>query len=744
MSEKIEGYVEHIIFRNEENGYTVFELANRPENICCTGILPRINEGEYLELEGSYIFHNVYGEQFKIAKFDSRVPQEQQALEKYLGSGAVKGIGAALASRIIKAFGEDTLRIMEEEPERLAEIKGISKRKARDIAVQMEERSQMQNEMIFLSQYGISLNLCLKIHKKYGEEIYAILQNNPYRLAEDISGIGFKTADSIAAKAGIRKNSPFRIKSAYLYVLNSALGQGHIYLPKDVLDRETSGLLDIDVQELENCFMELALEKKIIAKQNGTDENGNRKVNVYTYQNYYLELSVAAKLIQLNVITEEQEAFTTDIIKRIEKNSDISLDEMQRKAVETAARHGIFILTGGPGTGKTTTINSMIRYFEALGMSILLAAPTGRAAKRMQEATGYEASTVHRMLEQYGDPEDPAEKVRFGRNIDNPLDADVIIIDETSMVDIFLMNALLNAVVPGTKLIFVGDTNQLPSVGPGRVLQDIIDSKRFPVITLNKIFRQAAKSRIVVNAHKINNGKHLSFENDCNDFLFFERDNVLVLQKVVVSLALEKLPHFLGIESRDIQILTPMRKGPLGVETLNQLLQKYLNPPSDEKAEHEYGSVIFRTGDKVMQIKNNYQLEWEVRGRYGIAVESGAGIFNGDMGVITGINEFDETITVMFDDMRTVEYSFKQLDELELAYAVTVHKAQGSEYPAVVMPVLSGPAMLLTRNLLYTAVTRAKSLVALAGSSRTVNSMIDNESEDRRYTSLRERICEMP
>ena len=743
MVEKAEGFVEHIIFRNEENGYTVFELASKPKNICCVGILPGINEGEYLELEGEGTFHPTYGDQFKVSRFTAMIPKEQKALEKYLGSGAIRGIGAALAARIMKRFGEDTMRIMEEEPERLAEIKGISRKKARDIAVQMEEKSQLQNEMIFLTQYGISLKLCLKIHQKYHDEIYTVLQNNPYRLAEDIEGVGFRTADAIAARVGISKNSPYRIKSAILYVLNSALAQGDMFLLKEKLFSQTAELLDISGDELENCFIDLVMAKKLIAK-NVEDENGNKIINVYTFQCYYLELSVAAKLKELNTITEEDETLIRDIIRGIEKNNDISLDALQKKAVETAAKNGIVILTGGPGTGKTTTINSMIRYFEALGMSILLAAPTGRAAKRMHEATGYEASTIHRMLEQYGDPDEPSERVRFGRNIDNPLEADVIIIDEASMVDIFLMNALLNAILPGTKLIFVGDVNQLPSVGAGRVLRDMIESEEFSVIRLNKIFRQAAKSSIVVNAHKINNGEHLDLSDNSNDFIFFERDNVTVLQKVVVSLVLEKLPKFFGFESRDIQVLTPMRKGALGVETLNNLLQRYLNPPSDDKDEHESGSVVFRTGDKVMQIKNNYQLAWEVRGKYDIPLETGEGVFNGDTGIITRINDFSDTLTVLFDDMRTVDYPFKQLDELELAYAITVHKAQGSEYPAVVMPIINGPHMLLTRNLLYTAVTRAKSLAALAGSSRLINEMIDNETRDGRNTSLKERIQEIP
>jgi exodeoxyribonuclease V alpha subunit len=744
MIEKLEGYVEHIIFRNTENGYTVFELYQKPENICCVGILPNVNEGEYLELEGEYTFHNVYGEQFKISRFNAKIPKEQKALEKYLGSGAIRGIGAKLAERILERFGEDTLRILEEEPERLAEIKGISRRMARDIAVQMEEKSQMQNEMIFLTQYGISLNLCQKIRQKYHDRIYDIMQYNPYKLAEDISGIGFKTADMIAARAGIKKDSPFRIKSGYLYVLGCALGEGSIYLPKNVLDQRTSELLELEPSELENCFTDLIVEKRLIAKQAGEDRYGNKIVNVYTYQNYYLELSVAAKLRQLNVVKEYGGFFGDGMIGMVEEESGLSLDEMQREAVECATRHGILILTGGPGTGKTTTINIMIRFFKMNDEKVLLAAPTGRAAKRMQEATGYEASTIHRMLEQYGDPEDPSEKVRFGRNIDKPLDADVIIIDETSMVDIFLMNALLNAVVPGTRLIFVGDVNQLPSVGPGRVLQDMIDSDAFRVIRLTKIFRQAAQSSIVVNAHKINDGEYMNLSANSGDFFFFERDNILVIQKIVVRLVMEKLPGYLNVESRDIQVLTPMRKGPLGVETLNALLQKYINPPSEEKDEHEYGSVILRTGDKVMQVKNDYQLSWEIRGMYDIVVDRGEGVFNGDMGVIKEINGFMETVTVEFDDMRTVVYDFKQLDELELAYAVTVHKSQGSEYSAVVMPVLNGPRMLFTRNLLYTAVTRAKNLVALVGSAKMINAMTDNVTEDGRYTSLEERIREIP
>ncbi len=743
MSDRLEGYVDHIVFRNDENGYTVLELGNSGKSTCCVGTFHTINEGEFLEVEGSYTLHNIYGEQFKIEHYNVKIPKEQKALERYLGSGAVKGIGAALAARIVKHFQDDTLRIMEEEPERLAEVKGISDRKARDIALQMAEKSQFQSDMIFLSGYGISLNLCLKIQKKYQERIYDILQENPYRLAEEIEGVGFKTADQIAAKSGIRKNSPHRIKSGFIYILNLALANGHMYLPKDILFTKTAQLLNLEEEEMDKHFMDLILEKKLVAKKK-KEEDGEEQVHVYNYANYYLELSTAAMLKDLNVVHEEDSAFIHEIIRGIEKKSKISLDELQRKAVEKAAVSGIFILTGGPGTGKTTTINTMIRYFEAMNLTILLAAPTGRAAKRMQEATGYEASTIHRMLELYGDPENAMEKgAHFGRNSENPLEADVIIIDETSMLDIFLMNSLLKAVIPGTRLVFVGDVNQLPSVGPGCVLSDMIKSGAFPVITLNKIFRQAALSDIVVNAHRINKGEDISLDNKSRDFFFLERNDVLVIQKIVVSLVRDKIPAYLGIDSREIQVLTPMRKGALGVENLNVLLQKYLNPSDPQKEEHEYGNTVFRTGDKVMQVKNNYQIDWEIQGKYGIAVQKGSGVFNGDMGIIKEVDNFNESMVVEFDDSRIASYSFKQLDELELAYAITVHKSQGSEYAAVVMPLLSGPKMLLSRNLLYTAVTRAKSCVVLSGSSNLLHSMIQNQREDERYTGLARRIEEM-
>ncbi len=732
MSEKTEGYVEHIIYHNEENGYTVFELS-AGGGLVCVGKLFSINEGEYLELTGTYVTHRVYGEQFNIESYNVRIPQDSKALERYLGSGAVKGIGPALAARILKHFGEDTLRIINEEPERLAEIKGISERKARDIAYQMEEKSQLQNDMIFLSGYGISLNLSLKIHQQYHEDLYKVMRENPYRLAEDISGVGFRIADSIAMNAGIKKDSPFRIQCGICHVLSEALSEGSVYLPREELLHKTSGLLEIDLENLESNLMDLMIDKKIVVKGDF----------VYLSRAYYTELSCARMLMDINVVCDGDDLKIKESVKKVLKNEKLEPDEMQVKAVETAAVNGLTILTGGPGTGKTTAINMIIRYFESRGMTILLAAPTGRAAKRMTETSGHEASTIHRLLEIYGNPEDDREHTRFARNRENPLEADVIIIDEASMVDIFLMYSLLDAIVPGTRLVMVGDMNQLPSVGAGRVLRDMILSAAFPVIRLEHIFRQAAMSDIVMNAHKINEGIHLTLDNESKDFFFMGRDDVRVIQRLILSLVAEKLPPYVGAESADIQVISPMRKGALGVENLNAIMQKYLNRADGVKQECETGNGIFREGDKVMQIRNDYQMEWEIRGKFDIPVERGTGVFNGDMGTITKIDNYLETVTVEFEEKRMVDYSFKELDELELAYAVTVHKSQGSEYPAVIMPVAGGPRLLLTRNLLYTAVTRAKKCVVLIGSRDCVSEMIDNQTEEKRYTTLSEKITEI-
>lgn len=740
MSECVTGYIDHIIFRNEDNGYTVMVLkgVKDEDELTCVGTFPVITQGASIEAEGSFIQHPVYGKQFQAVRLTEKMPEDAMAMERYLGSGAIKGIGAALAGRIVRHFGADTLRIVEEEPERLAEIKGISEKKAHEIAIQIAEKSEMRKVMMFLQKYGISLNLGAKIYQKYGDSVYSVLQENPYRLADDISGVGFKIADEIAYRIGIHTDSDYRIKSGLAYTLLQAGGEGHVYLPREELFRRAEQLLGVDASYMEKHLVDLSMERKIIQKE----ENG--QVFVYPAQYYYLELNTARMLRELDIDCPEDEHIVERRISQIQKETGTVLDEMQKKAVKEAAGHGLLVLTGGPGTGKTTTINAIIRFFESEGAELRLAAPTGRAAKRMTEATGYEAQTIHRMLELTGMPEDDREgqPVHFERNAENPLEADVIIIDEMSMVDIHLMHSLLMAVTAGTRLILVGDENQLPSVGPGNVLRDIIRSGQFPVVELTKIFRQASESDIVVNAHKINRGEQVEINNKSRDFFFLKRYDADIIIRVVIALIQEKLPKYVEAKPFEIQVLTPMRKGLLGVERLNQILQRYLNPPDPSKKEKEIGQGLFREGDKVMQIRNNYQLEWEVRGRYGIPVDKGVGVFNGDTGIIRTINEFAELAEVEFEDGRYAQYTFKQLDELELAYAVTIHKSQGSEYPAVIIPILSGPRMLMNQNLLYTAVTRARKCVTVVGSEETFREMINNEKQQRRYSSLDKRIQE--
>jgi exodeoxyribonuclease V alpha subunit len=740
MSESITGYIDHIIFRNEDNGYTVMVLkgVSEEDELTCVGSFPVVTQGASVELEGNFTQHPVYGKQFQAVRLTEKMPEDALAMERYLGSGAIKGIGAALAGRIVRHFGDDTFQIVENEPERLSEVKGISEKKAREIAMQIAEKSDMRQAMIFLQQYGITLNLAVKIYKEYGQEVYGIIQENPYRLADDISGVGFKIADEIAYRIGIHTDSDYRIKSGMVYTLLQATGEGHVYLPKDELFQRAAELLGVDSSYMEKHLVDLAMDRKIVQKEQGD------QILIYPAQYYYLELNTARMLRELDIFCPEDEKIVERRIVQIEKETGTVLDEMQKKAVQEAAGHGLLILTGGPGTGKTTTINAIIRYFEGEGAEIRLAAPTGRAAKRMTEATGYEAQTIHRLLELSGMPEDDREgqPIHFERNAENPLETDVIIIDEMSMVDIHLIHSLLMAVTAGTRLILVGDENQLPSVGPGNVLRDIIRSGQFPVVELKKIFRQASESDIVVNAHKINKGEQVEINNKSRDFFFLKRYDADIIIRVVIALIQEKLPKYVEAKPFEIQVLTPMRKGLLGVERLNQILQRYLNPPDASKKEKEIGQGLFREGDKVMQVRNNYQLEWEIRGRYGIPIEKGVGVFNGDTGIIKTINEFAETAEVEFEDGRWAEYSFKQLDELELAYAVTIHKSQGSEYPAVIIPLLSGPRMLMNRNLLYTAVTRARKCVTVVGSEETFRDMIRNEKQQRRYSSLDQRIQE--
>ena len=731
----VNGYVEKIKFRNEENGYSILSVNSDGEEYVLVGTFPYISEGDFIEASGRSVEHPVYGDQIQVETYELKAPEDSASMERYLGSGAVKGVGTALAARIVRRFKADTFRIIEEEPERLAEVKGISEKMAMSISDQMEAKKDLRQAMMFLQEYGISMNLALKIYNEYGPRLYGIIRENPYKLADDIQGVGFKMADEIAQRVGIFTDSDFRIRSGIFYTLLQSVANGHTYLPREELFAGAAELLHVDPEIMEKHLVDLQMEKKIVVKGQ----------EIYAAQYYYMELNAARMLHDLNLRGSEPEGEIRKKLERICAEEQIEPDELQIQAVIEAVNSGLLIITGGPGTGKTTTINTIIRYFEQEEMEILLAAPTGRAAKRMTEATGYEARTVHRLLELTGIPDDSTSSagMHFERNEENPLDADAIIIDETSMVDIYLMHALLRAVNPGTRLILVGDVNQLPSVGPGNVLRDLIDSGCFNVVRLTRIFRQAAESDIIVNAHRINGGEQIPLGKPSRDFLFIRREHPDAIISAMITLIREKLPGYVHADPFEIQIMTPMRKGALGVERLNSILQEYLNPKSPDKAEREAGGVIYRVGDKVMQIKNNYQIEWEIRNRYGIPVDGGTGVFNGDIGKIRSINAFAEQLTVEFDEGKMVDYSFRQLEELELAYAITIHKSQGSEYPAVIVPIHSGPRMLMTRNLIYTAVTRARSCVCLVGIPETFQAMVNNEMEQRRYTGLKARLKEV-
>lgn len=721
------------------------------------GSLPEIGVGEQLELEGAWISHPVYGEQFRISSFEIRRPEEVEAIERYLGSGIISGVRESLARRIVKAFGKETFRILEEEPERLAEIKGISKKKAREIAAQLYEKKDLRDGLLFLSKYSIPNSLALKIWRQFGSDVYRIMKENPYRLADEVNGIGFRTADEIAVKAGIPMDSRFRISSAILYTLEAASAEGSVYLPEEVLIRRTRALLGygmpapdggaggMHLQEemtggvlppeaLEGIrdpagagILDLSVEKKVFLRK----EDGESRV--YSATAYRAQKRVARMVLERNLLTGCSGETARAKAITAAAASGFELDERQLDAVIEAQRRTMMILTGGPGTGKTTTINTMIRVFEADGLKIELAAPTGRAAKRMKEATGREARTIHRLLEVSGDPE---ETLIFNKDMDDPLEADVVIIDEMSMVDLYLFQSLLRAILPGCRLIMVGDADQLPSVGPGRVLGDLIASGQVCVITLDRIFRQAMLSDIVVNAHKVNEGVHLAVNNKSPDFFFLREMNPGTIIGTAIKLVRDNLPRYLKIPGSEIQVMAPMKKGVLGIVNLNRVMQEYLNPAEPGKEEHRRGDTLFRVGDRVMQVRNNYQIEWTQHGRHGAVIDSGQGVFNGDMGILKLIDPRSERVVVEFDENRCVEYGFGEMDQLELSYAVTIHKSQGSEYPAVVIPLLRGPRMLMNRNLLYTAITRACRMVVLIGDPDVMNEMIDNTSEAKRYTSL--------
>ena len=721
------GTVNNIIYFNAENGYTIFSFSiennennKNSEIITCVANTEGLNLGETLKVEGDYIQHKTYGKQFNITKYEKQMPTTISGIEKYLASGALKGIGTKLASSIVKEFGEDSFNVIENEPEKLAKIKGITKEKAKTISSVFKEQEEVRRIVIAFSEFGIAVNYAMKIHKRYKEHSISIVKENPYVLSSEIIGIGFKIADNIAKNIGINLNSPFRIKAGIKYVISSSTLNGDVAIEKEALIMKSKELLLVEDFEIENELISLQLEKEIITEKmiNGT----------FVYQNFffYAENYVAKKILALNYKSE----------KKLSIPFDENLVSLQISAIEKSFESGVLVITGGPGTGKTTTLRALLNIYKTRGIKFELASPTGRAAKRMSEASGYPAKTIHRFLG-IQSIEENRFKQTFEKNEDNEIETDVIIIDEASMIDLPLMYHLLKAVKIGTKLILIGDVDQLPSVGPGDVLRDIINSEKVEVVFLKEIFRQASESLIVQNAHKINNGELPLIKEKDKDFFFIKKDSLDEVEETILDLAKNRLPGYLGINN--IQILSPMRKGQIGIINLNNKLQNAINPPNKSKAEINYGSTIFRTGDMVMQTKNNYSLKWEIRE----TGEEGQGVFNGEEGSIIKVDIQNENLTVKFYDNKLVTYEFKELEELSLSYAITIHKSQGSEYEAIIIPIHSGPPMLLTRNLLYTGLTRAKKLAVFVGTSYMLSKMVNNNKEVKRNSFLNERIIKL-
>jgi len=726
-----EGIIEEIIFTNEINGYTVCEIRGEKDTITAVGFMPFINVGEMLKVSGVWVTHPDYGEQLKVELYEKMIPKTLEALELYLASGFIKGVGPASAKKIVKRFGEDTMNIIELHPERLSEVKGINHEKALRIGQAFYEQKELRNVVMFFQEYGISPTYCAKIYQIYGKDTIEEIRNNPYKLTDEAIGIGFRTSDRIAKELGIDPKSKFRICSGIKYVLSHIAMDGHTFVEDDKLKEYTSNLLDVDIDNINDALISLLMDKSIYIERYDTYSR------IYLSPFYNAEAGAARKIAQLSSVE-----FRGDIsdfeekVSEVQSREGIVLAQNQKDAIKEALISGMLIITGGPGTGKTTIIKSIINLLTNESYDILLAAPTGRAAKRMSEATGFEAKTIHRLLEiGYTSKE---EELVFARNEDNPIDADVVIIDEMSMIDILLMNHLLKAIEPGTRLILVGDVDQLPSVGPGKVLQDLINSEMVKTVKLREIFRQAEESLIIVNAHKINNGQKPVLNNKDKDFFFVKRNSADDIVKTIVDLCTRRIPSTYGFEPmRDIQVLTPMRKGVVGVGNLNIELQKVINPKDKRKKEKVFRDFLFREGDRVMQIKNNYKLKWKKDDREDT---EGTGVFNGDTGIIRKIDNEDQKIVVCFDDDKIADYEFSILDELEPAFAVTIHKSQGSEFPVVVVPIFPGPQVLMTRNLLYTAVTRARNLVILVGSKDYLDVMINNERETNRNSGLLDKI----
>ncbi|HIU15087.1 MAG TPA: ATP-dependent RecD-like DNA helicase [Candidatus Ventricola intestinavium] len=735
--ETIEAFADETVFRNDENGYTVLIVKAGRTRVSAVGVMPPVAAGEKLLITGEWTEHPVYGRQIRVQSVEIEKPTTLSGIEKYLSSGMIRGIGPATARLLIREFGEKTLDVLYSEPERLLDVPGIGEKRAQMIQESYAQQAQQREAMVFLQSYGITPSLAVKIFKQYGENVKQIIRGNPYRLVEDVEGIGFKTADKIAAALGVERDSEYRLSAGIKFALADATaGAGHCYLPRPELVKAAQNLLGNEQEAIDRVLDTLILAHEVVAQILPDETGAQEVVALYQPQTFRAESEVARRLMEM--IEAMPESMALDLqaqIDELERVEGIAFHPQQRQAIETAVKSGMTVITGGPGTGKTTIIKCIIKLLSVHG-EVALAAPTGRAAKRMSEACGMEAKTLHRLLEYGGEEGD------FARTQDHPLEMDTLIIDEMSMVDIFLMRSLLRALVPGTRLIMVGDADQLPSVGAGNVLRDILDSGVVPSVRLTEIFRQDEKSMIVYNAHRINHGDAPRLNAKGSDFFFERAASPSDAARRIVTLCAARLPGFLGLDPvRQMQVLSPTKKGECGVWMLNQLLQAQFNPPAPHKQERTRGDTTFREGDKVMQTRNNYQLEWKREGVFGW--EEGQGVFNGDIGFVSEIDPQERTLTVQFDDERMATYEGGDVDDLELAYCISVHKSQGSEFPVVVMPVVGGPPMLLTRNLLYTAVTRARRLVMLVGREAAIDQMIANANTRRRYSALRWRLEQM-